>query len=121
LDQEEMMAEDETQTSIGLWADETFGRSTPDARFNRFLKEVIECRALFTPAPRRWWRRRPKLKPEISLQHLADELADIQITLYGVAFCAGINLVQATNIKMSINRSRKWKRHGDGTGQHLCA
>jgi len=93
-------------SSIGRWADRTFGESTIKARWARVEEEVKEARA--------------KLK-EVehgNLDDFAEELADIYITLCGVAQTAGIDLTDEINRKMHINRGRKWKLRGDGTGQH---
>ena len=90
----------EDQTTICVWADLTFGPSTVEASLRRCLVEVRE----FAAAP---------------LGALPAEAADVLITLYRVAHCAGFDLQAEVDRKMSINRARKWRSNGDGTGQHI--
>lgn len=97
--------EDETQSSISKWANETFGEVTfLDVIHERFLDEVEE------------------LKAEIELRKLHEakaECADVLIVLYQLATKLKISLREEVNKKMEINRNRKWKLHGDGTAQHI--
>jgi NTP pyrophosphatase (non-canonical NTP hydrolase) len=55
--------------------------------------------------------------------HLMDKLkgeaADIAITLFRFAGALGFDLLEEVERKQAINEKRKWKRHGDGTGQHI--
>ena len=90
----------EDQTSICAWADSTFGPAKIDASFKRFLIEVDEL----ATAP---------------FEKVPSECADVLITLYRVAHVAGFDLQAEVDRKMSINRARKWRSNGDGTGQHI--
>jgi hypothetical protein len=90
----------ETQRTICDWADNTFGFTTPNSAINRMLQEVREVE----------WH-----KPD----ELADECADVLITLYRVADTFNFDLHACVDHKMEINRGRKWKSNGDGTGQHI--
>lgn len=94
----------ETIESISQWADETFGPATPFSSLNRALDEIGELRKL--------WHR----YPDVSHEELVNEAADVCITLYRY-----IHLVDKDTIekKMTINRARKWKVNGDGTGHHV--
>ena len=95
----------ETQKSINQWAFETFGKcNSLDTIFERYVNEVEE------------------LKAEVILRRInkiGNELADNLIVLYQVAEFLNIDLLREVNIKMITNRNRKWKLHGDGTGQHI--
>jgi NTP pyrophosphatase (non-canonical NTP hydrolase) len=100
----------ETQSSICQWAEETFGPITLLVSFDRFKEEFIEAEDFIKYGVR------PTLTEHNN--KIKDELADMLITLYRVAECAKVDLNSAVNDKMKINRNRKWKRYGDGTGQH---
>ena len=93
------MYREETQKSICAWANETFGPTTLDAAINRCVTEMEEF---------------DKATPD----QLANEAADVVITLYRVAQEAGFDLLEAVDLKMRINRGRTWTKNGDGTGQH---
>jgi hypothetical protein len=41
------------------------------------------------------------------------------VVLYHFAETFGVNLQEEVNRKMAINRQRKWKLDGTGTGQHV--
>lgn len=91
-----MISED--QASIGKWADETFGRQfTAQRQCDRVLEE---CR-------------------ELVAEPSAEEAADVAICLFVVAHRMGFDLQAAIDAKMDINRRRKWRVNGDGTGYHI--
>ncbi|UTW54451.1 dATP/dGTP pyrophosphohydrolase domain-containing protein [Kordiimonas sp. SCSIO 12610] len=95
----------ETQQSIAKWSEETFGPvSNITALLDRALEEFTELKDAV----------QDDNKPEI-----ANELADILILLYRFAELNGINVTEAIQHKMSINRQRKWQSYGDGTGKHI--
>jgi NTP pyrophosphatase (non-canonical NTP hydrolase) len=50
---------------------------------------------------------------------LMNEMADVVITMYAAAASIGGDLHAEIDRKMQVNRKRKWKLHGDGTGQHV--
>jgi NTP pyrophosphatase (non-canonical NTP hydrolase) len=108
------MQDHETQASIGQWADQTFGASSIKARWLRVCQEVDETTKLL-----RGGKSGPLSDEAPGRAALAEELADVAITLYGLAHTAGIDLQAAVDLKMAINRARRWQRHGDGTGQHI--
>lgn len=90
----------ETQKTIDDWANNTFGYIDINTSIDRMLQEVEELK-LATP------------------EQVEEECADILITLYRVASAIGYDLHACVDHKMQINRGRKWKSNGDGTGQHI--
>lgn len=97
----------ETQRSINDWAIETFGHiKNPQTAIDRMLKEVRELEKL-------------SRYNDAAYEEMVDECADILITLYRVMEVLGYNLHACVDHKMQINRARKWKLNGDGTGQHI--
>ena len=96
----------ETQATITQWARETFGEPSDLIqiwkRINDEMNELYE--ALVTNQP-------PK--------KIVQECADVKIVLCQIPERLGYNLQDAVDRKMKINRSRKWKTAGDGTGQHI--
>lgn len=96
----------ETQETITKWAKETFGESTVEASIKRMLKECKELE--------------DKLECGASTyKDIAEEIADIFITGHRVLYELGFSTDDIVNSKMEINRNRKWKLNGDGTGQHV--
>ena len=87
---------DETIESICQWADETFGVCTLDAARNRVRSEYQE------------------FHEAVSTKDIIEEAADVWITLARIP-----GLQEAVNAKMRVNRSRRWRSNGDGTGQHI--
>ena len=97
----------ETQRTICDWADKTFGYSKdPRSAIKRMLKEVEELKDKMDSGA-------------ATFDDLADEMADIFITGYRVFDVLGFNGDACVDHKMEINRARKWKLNGDGTGQHI--
>ena len=96
----------ETQHTICDWADKTFGYAGVDSSIARMVKEVEELKAI-------------KVTEWKDYDKVADECADILITLYRIMGVIGFNLHSCVDHKMEINRGRKWKSNGDGTGQHI--
>ena len=47
------------------------------------------------------------------------EAADVVILLHRLVALAGVELSEQVDAKMAINRARKWKPAGDGTGGHV--
>ena len=47
------------------------------------------------------------------------EAADVVILLHRLAAILGQELSEQVDAKMAINRARKWKTTGDGTGSHI--
>jgi hypothetical protein len=97
----------ENQKTINEWADKTFGHlKSGQVAINRFMEEVEEFEKL-------------DFRDEEMFDAISDECADMLITLYRIAYAFGFDLHSCVDYKMSINRSRKWKSYGDGTGQHI--
>jgi NTP pyrophosphatase (non-canonical NTP hydrolase) len=93
----------ENQKSITKWQSATFGPTTALLAFRRMQKEYVE------------------LKEAIQLGYhdkARDEVADVMITLYRIAECLGLDLHEAVNEKMSVNRARTWDVDANGHGQH---
>jgi len=96
----------ETQKSICQWADETFGTARAPAALRKMRAELYELlKESSYMIPR--------------TQRLADEMADVVITMYRVAELSGFDLHTIIDAKMQINRRRKWRRRGDGTAEHI--
>lgn len=125
----------EDQNSVSEWAIKQFGVPTPLAVLRRMCDEVLEgmelcvieneaTRTMFKAMrmglnhldkyelPKTW--HTPDLIGEI-----AEELADASIVGYHAAGILGIVMVDEITRKMDINRRRRWKSNGDGTGQHV--
>jgi len=47
------------------------------------------------------------------------EVADVVILLHRLAGILGMELSEQVDTKMQVNRARKWKAAGDGTGGHV--
>lgn len=85
---------------INEWQRDTFGEPTPEAAYDRFDEELREF-------------------DELSIdEDDAEEAADVVITLVAYLASKGKDLATEIEKKMAINRKRKWKTRGDGTGQH---
>lgn len=96
----------ETQDTITAWQRETFGPCSWEDAWDRFMKEVEEADELV------------KAYCATDLDKLAEECADIHITMLRVLDLIGARLQAETDRKMSINRKRKWNVNG-GVGQHV--
>ncbi len=86
----------ETQNTIGNWADKNFN-TTIEMQCAKLREEVTEFEA------------------EIEANNLdkaAEELADVVVVAFGLAFLMGFSLLKAVNQKMIINRARKWNKVG---------
>lgn len=97
----------ETQKTINEWAMVTFGPVKNLHRaIDRMVEEVNELQ--------------DQAEADIDdFDKISNECADILITLYQVASTFGFDLHACVDHKMQINRGRKWKIAGDGTGQHV--
>jgi NTP pyrophosphatase (non-canonical NTP hydrolase) len=94
----------ENQSTITKWQLETFGKISLFAAFKRARKE--------------WRELQDKIDAHAKTIDLVDEAADVVIVLYAFAEAMGLDLHEAVDRKMAINRSREWVLNGDGTGQH---
>lgn len=96
----------ETQQSISKWANETFGPASSNARVAaRANEEMAELLRALTADDQ-------DLKA-------VDEIADVLIILYRLADRFGIDLHEAVDLKMAINRNRVWNKDGSGHGYHV--
>lgn len=95
----------ETSKSICDWGDAAFGKvSDLSALVARARGELDE------------------LDQAIRANDVAEigrEAADIAILLHRLAALAGMDLGEQVDAKMAVNRARKWKPAGDGTGGHV--
>ena len=95
----------ETSNSIRVWGDETFGKvSDLSALVARARGELDELDQAI----------RTNDKAEIGR-----EAADVVILLHRLVALAGMDLTAEVDAKMAVNRARKWKAAGDGTGGHV--
>ena len=95
----------ETSKSIRDWGDETFGKvSDLSALVARARGELDELEQAI----------RADDRPEIGR-----EAADVVILLHRLVALAGMELSEQVDAKMAVNRARKWKAAGDGTGGHV--
>lgn len=53
------------------------------------------------------------------MEEAGREAADVVILLHRLAGILGHDLLDQVDAKMAINRARKWKAAGDGTGGHV--
>ena len=102
------MAQQETQGSVSMWADETFGAPSSNmsigTRANEEMAELLRALA------------KGKSNDEV-----ATEVADVVIVLYRLADRLGVDLGEAIDRKMRINRARRWNVGADGHGYHVKA
>lgn len=95
----------ETSNTIRVWGDETFG-------------EVKDLAALVLRARGEL----DELAEAVRAGDMAEagrEAADVVILLHRLVALAGMDLNEQVDAKMAINRVRKWKAAGDGTGGHV--
>lgn len=96
----------ETQASIYQWARETFGEAKDAMQIAlRAREEFDEMIAAMREGSPPW--------------KIVFEAADTVIVLLQVAEHYGLDLGEAIDRKMAINRAREWRTAGDGTGQHV--
>lgn len=101
----------ETQKTITDWAVNTFGYPKNILPLvDRVLKESDELKQLRDECFK---------YNDMVFEKIADECADIYITMCNLMGTMGYDLQACVNHKMQINRGRKWKLNGDGTGQHI--
>lgn len=113
----------ETQESVHEWRVATFGQADPpESVALRMAEEVGELLALLGYGDSMWRRVKTCQKETFILANdkaeIADELADVQVLLWGAASAFGIDLGAAVDRKMGVNRARRWDLDGKGGGQH---
>jgi NTP pyrophosphatase (non-canonical NTP hydrolase) len=95
----------ETSQCIRIWGDETFGKvGDLSALVVRARGELVELEQAI----------RANDKAEIGR-----EAADVAILLHRLVALAGLELSEQVDAKMAVNRTRKWRATGDGTGGHV--
>jgi NTP pyrophosphatase (non-canonical NTP hydrolase) len=109
----------ETQWSISMWAERTFGQlrnfNAVAIRTNLEMAELLRAADALDNAVRDGRQEDyGKLKAA-----LAEEGADVIITMMRIFSTLGVDYRQEINKKMMINRKRKWALDGNGTGQHV--
>lgn len=131
----------ETQQTVGEWIDTTFPGTDPESprKAIRALEEMVELcfasgataneitlavgKALFEGrGPEFTWDTGEEDFRDVSQPEpdkIPVEAADVLIVLYGVARMRGFDLHAEVEKKMAVNRSRRWKANGDGTGYHI--
>ena len=105
------------QSRIHEWAELEFGSavnvcpilSRIEAEVEELAQEVLMSDALISKVTSN-----PK-----QMKMIKGECADVAITLFRFAGALGFDLLEEVHTKQSINERRKWRRHGDGTGQHI--
>lgn len=95
----------ESQKSIALWAEETFGPASDHSVLVRRamieMEELLEATEAGDPG------------------EIGKETADIAILLYRLMELNGLDLTEEVTKKMAENRARRWQPKGDGTGKHI--
>lgn len=129
----------ETQDTVWSWINSTFPGNDPESprMALRALEEMIELclasgvsmmdiyqsmqRVYFSEHKMIVSKRKYMLKSHRSFapDKVPSEAADVLIVLYGLAGSRGFDLHNQVESKMAINRSRRWKACGDGTGYHI--
>lgn len=107
----------ETQWSISMWKEKTFGPmrnfSSEVIRANLEFGELLRaCDALDNAV--RAGKLTDKLKAAV-----AEEGADVFISLMNMFTVLGVDYKNEINKKMMVNRQRKWVLDGNGSGQHI--
>lgn len=123
----------ETTQTIGQWIADTFPGADPESPRTalRLLEEVVELclasganagqiqdsvvRALKEEFDQALARHYEKPNPP----KVPGEAADVGIVLHALCAMKGIDLQAEIDKKMAVNRSRKWRALGDGTGYHI--
>ncbi len=96
----------EDSLTIRDWGDETFGEAASiiayAIRAQEELNELIQA-----------------IKTDEGNDAIVAEAADVTILLHRLVGTIGVQLSDAVDQKMAINRKRIWKTAKDGVGQHL--
>lgn len=104
----------ETQASIYQWAVETFGEAKSELHiYGRAKDEFQELEMALIDGVQ---------LPDYTFRNperIVEEIADVVIVLSQIAERLGLDLGEAIDRKMAINREREWRTNGDGTGQHV--
>lgn len=93
---------------IGEWRQETFGDVKGMSLEDRMFVEVSELRDEL-----------PTDGGHYTHNAILKESCDVIVTIMAWCHYNNIDLAIELDKVQSINESRKWKRHNDGTGQHI--
>ncbi len=92
--------------AIREWQLATFGKCDHERAYDRALEE--------------WEEMADKLvADDVTDAGIAEEAADVVITLAAFVATLGLDLATEVEKKMAINRARKWRVDGDGCGYHI--
>jgi len=95
----------ESSKTIAKWGTESFGEASSvkayAVRAQEELAELIEA-----------------IENSETDRAIALEAADVTILLHRITGTLGLELYDAVDEKMAINRLRKWTPDGNGVGQH---
>lgn len=127
----------ETQASIGKWTAATFPGGDPASprKALRALEEMVElCLAAGASASdieeavdaaslnaraTGFHKRQMFYESRPNPAKVPEEAADVQIVLYALAHQREFDLDAEVARKMAVNRARRWRAMGDGTGYHV--
>lgn len=126
----------ETQETVYQWMNETFPGIDPESprKAMRALEEMIELCLVSGATPTQivaavtlavhkeatkagQGHNESRFEPD----KIPAEAADVDIVLDGIAGMRGFDRAEQKNLKMAVNRARRWKANGDGTGYHIKA
>jgi NTP pyrophosphatase (non-canonical NTP hydrolase) len=100
------MSYDEDQATIAQWANDTFGPAGSNARVaaraNEEMAELLRALTADDNSPK-----------------AAEEVADVFIVLYRLAWRLGVDIHEVIDRKMQTNRAREWKLDATGHGYHV--
>ncbi len=95
----------ETSHTIREWGDATFGEARDlTALVARARGEMDELEQALRTG---------------DMSEAGREAADVVILLHRLVGLLGMDLNEQVDAKMAVNRARKWKAAGDGTGGHV--
>ncbi len=95
----------ETSNTIREWGDATFGEARDlTALVARARDEMDELEQALRAGDH---------------AEAGREVADVVILLHRLVGLLGMELFEQVDAKMQVNRARKWKAAGDGTGGHV--
>jgi len=121
------MRNSENQQTVFAWMQETFPGMDPNSP-RKSIRLLEECIELCIVSGAQYSEiedavvsvlEKEVLNKGFKPEKIPGEVADVLIVLYGVAGMRGIDLNVEVDKKMVINRARKWKANGDGTGYHI--
>ena len=95
----------ETSNTIREWGDATFG-------------EVSDLSALVARAREELDELDHAIRTNDTVE-IGREAADVAILLHRLVALAGMDLGEQVDVKMAVNRARRWYAAGDGTGGHV--